>query len=242
MNSSANTDLPPPYDFTDEDQHSMEDESRPLPKGWVRDYDHANKHHFYVDTTTKPPRSIWVHPFEDEQFQREHPELFRPPSGAPPSGARGNAVAGPSNEQDGKPERKGFVQKLMDKAAEHAAKKEEERRRREQLQREAIQRYVMRRQQLQQGQQQHMYGQGPLYGPSNAYGLGHYPPPGVAYGGRRRGGGNMAVPLMGGLAGGMLLGSMLDGDGYYGDGYGGGFGDGVGDGDFGGDMGGGFDF
>ncbi|CAE6448842.1 unnamed protein product [Rhizoctonia solani] len=225
-------DLPPAYDFTDEDQHSMEDESRPLPKGWVRDYDHANKHHFYVDTTTSPPRSIWVHPLEDEQFQREHPELFRSPSGPPPSSSRGNAGAGPSN--DGKPEKKGFVQKLKDKAAEHAAKKEEERRRREQLQREAVQRYVMRRQQLQQGQQ-HTYGQGPLYGPPNAYGYGRYPPPGSVYGGRRRGGGNMAVPLMGGLAGGMLLGSMLDGDGYYGDGDGGGFGDG----DFGGDMGGG---
>ncbi|CAE6478161.1 unnamed protein product, partial [Rhizoctonia solani] len=137
MNSSANADLPPPYDFTDEDdQHSMEDESRPLPKGWVRDYDHANKHHFYVDTTANPLRSIWVHPFEDEQFQREHPELFRPASRSPPSSSsRGNASAGPSNEQDGKPEKKGFVQKLKEKAAEHAAKKEEERRRREQLQR-----------------------------------------------------------------------------------------------------------
>ncbi|CAE6414665.1 unnamed protein product [Rhizoctonia solani] len=237
MNSSANADLPPPYDFTDEDRHSMEDESRPLPKGWVRDYDHTNKHHFYVDTTANPPRSIWVHPFEDEQFQREHPELFKQPSRLPPSSPGGNAVAGPSNAQDGKPEKKGFVQKMKDMAAEHAAKKEEERKQREQLQREAIQSYVMRRQHLlQQGQQQQQraYGQGPLYGPPNTYGYGRYPPPGVAYGGRRRGGGNMAMPLMGGLAGGMLLGSMLDGDGYHGDDFGGG--------DFGGDMGGGFDF
>ena len=34
-------DAPPAYDFTDDDRHSMEDEARPLPKGWVRDYDHA---------------------------------------------------------------------------------------------------------------------------------------------------------------------------------------------------------
>ncbi|CCO27967.1 hypothetical protein BN14_01958 [Rhizoctonia solani AG-1 IB] len=232
-------DLPPPYDFTDDDQHSMEDESRPLPKGWVRDYDHANKHHFYVDTTANPPRSIWVHPFEDEQFQREHPELFKEPSRPPSSSPEGSAAAGPSDTHDGKPEKKGFVQKLKDMATEHAAKKEEDRRQREQLQREAVQRYVMRRQQLlqQRQQQQHTYGQGPLYGSANVYGHGRYPPPGVAYGGRRRGG-NMAFPLMGGLAGGMLLGSMLDGDGYYGDG---GFGGGMG-GDMGGDMGGGFDF
>ncbi|GAB1517769.1 hypothetical protein RhiTH_000819 [Rhizoctonia solani] len=190
----------------------------------------------WVDTKTNPPRSIWVHPFEDEQFQREHPELFKQ-SRPPPSRPGENAVAGPSNTEGGTPEKKGFIQKMKDKAAEHAAKKEEERKQREQLQREAVQRYVMRRQQLlqqgQQQQQQHTYGQGSLYGPPNTYGYGRYPPPGVAYGGRRRGG-NMALPLMGGLAGGMLLGSMLDGDGYYGDGFG--------DGDFGGDMGGGFDF
>ncbi|ELU44848.1 rhamnogalacturonase B [Rhizoctonia solani AG-1 IA] len=155
MNSSANADLPPPYDFTDDDRHSMEDESRPLPKGWVRDYDHAcvfpqslihhepyscvirrnrNKHHFYVDTKTNPPRSIWVHPFEDEQFQREHPELFKQ-SRPPPSRPGENAVAGPSNTEGGTPEKKGFIQKMKDKAAEHAAKKEEERKQREQLQR-----------------------------------------------------------------------------------------------------------
>jgi len=236
-------DAPPAYDFTDDDRHSMEDEARPLPKGWVRDYDHANKHHFYVDTNSKPPRSIWVHPFEDDQFQQEHPELFKAPAGPPPSAPAGGSTPGPSTARAATPEKKGFMQKLKEKGAEHAAKKEEDRKRREALQREAVQRYTMRRQQLiqqqqqQQAQQGGMYGRGPLYGPQHAYGHGQYPPPGMAYGGRRRGGGGMAMPLMGGLAGGMLLGSMMDGDGYGG-GYGGDYGGGGGD--FGGgDMGGG---
>ncbi|QRV85988.1 hypothetical protein RhiJN_14006 [Ceratobasidium sp. AG-Ba] len=235
MNPPTNGDPPPAYDFTDDDRHSMEDEARPLPKGWVRDYDHANKHHFYVDTQSNPPRSIWVHPFEDEQFQREHPELFKAPTGPPPSRTPGNASSGPSTAEESKPEKKGFIQKLKDKSTEHAARKEEERKRREAMQREAIQRYVMRREELlrqqqeQARQQQARYGQGPLYGPQNAYGHGRYPPPGMAYGGRRRGGGGMALPLMGGLAGGLLLGEMFDGDGY-----GGGYGDGGGFDDMGG--------
>ncbi|KAG8743591.1 hypothetical protein FRC10_011738 [Ceratobasidium sp. 414] len=214
MNPPKGGDLPPPYDFTEDDRHSMEDEARPLPKGWVRDYDHA-----YVNTQSDPPRSIWVHPFEDEQFQHEHPELFKPPAGPPPSVTPGNAVAGPSTTLETKPEKKGFIQKLKDKSAEHTARKEEERKRREAMQREAIQRYTMRRQEMlqqRQAQQQDRYGQSPLYGSQNVYGHSRYPPPGMAYGGRRQGGGGMALPLMGGLAGGLLLGEMFDDDGFGG--------------------------
>lgn len=29
---------------------------------------------FKVDTKATPPRSIWVHPYEDEQYLKEHPE------------------------------------------------------------------------------------------------------------------------------------------------------------------------
>lgn len=52
---------------------SMEDMLRPLPKGWIRQYDPSTHHNFFVDTLAKPPRSIWVHPFDDEQYQSEHP-------------------------------------------------------------------------------------------------------------------------------------------------------------------------
>ncbi|KAF2093376.1 hypothetical protein NA57DRAFT_69152 [Rhizodiscina lignyota] len=49
-------------------RRSMEDEQRPLPAGWVRSFDPETKHQFFVDTTCKPPRSIWHHPFDDEEY------------------------------------------------------------------------------------------------------------------------------------------------------------------------------
>lgn len=49
-------------------RRSMEDENRPLPAGWVRQYDAAEHHQFFVDTNVDPPRSIWHHPHDDEQY------------------------------------------------------------------------------------------------------------------------------------------------------------------------------
>lgn len=49
-------------------RRSMEDETRRLPKGWVRSYDPTSNHQYFVDTTKDPPRSIWVHPYDDEQY------------------------------------------------------------------------------------------------------------------------------------------------------------------------------
>jgi hypothetical protein len=49
-------------------RRSMEDEMRELPPGWVRSFDPQEGHQFFVDTRANPPRSIWVHPYDDEQF------------------------------------------------------------------------------------------------------------------------------------------------------------------------------
>jgi hypothetical protein len=46
----------------------MEDEHRPLPAGWVRQFDPIEQHQFFVDTNANPPRSTWVHPYDDEEF------------------------------------------------------------------------------------------------------------------------------------------------------------------------------
>lgn len=54
--------------LTVEARRSMEDMSRPLPKGWLRQFDQSHKHHFYVDTTKEPPRSIWHHPHDDQTY------------------------------------------------------------------------------------------------------------------------------------------------------------------------------
>lgn len=46
----------------------MEDEARPLPKGWVRTFDPESGHQFFVNITKDPPRSIWVHPYDDDEY------------------------------------------------------------------------------------------------------------------------------------------------------------------------------
>jgi len=46
-----------------------------LPDGWIQEFDPNNNHPFWVDTKADPPRSTWVHPYEDEQFLREHPDI-----------------------------------------------------------------------------------------------------------------------------------------------------------------------
>lgn len=55
-----------------------------------------------VDTNTEPPRSIWVHPYEDERFLREHPELrerlareLRTSDQPPPYTPRRHSFSGP---------------------------------------------------------------------------------------------------------------------------------------------------
>ena len=73
-------------------RRSMEDECRPLPKGWVRSFDPETGHQFFVDTTTEPPRSIWTHPYDDEGYlrtlsgeerERIEQESLRHPGGQP---------------------------------------------------------------------------------------------------------------------------------------------------------------
>jgi hypothetical protein len=49
-------------------RRSMEDELRPLPDGWVRQFDQKAGHQFFVDTKASPPRSIWQHPYDDDEY------------------------------------------------------------------------------------------------------------------------------------------------------------------------------
>ncbi|KAF2661817.1 hypothetical protein K491DRAFT_387581 [Lophiostoma macrostomum CBS 122681] len=66
-------------------RRSMEDEQRELPPGWIRQFDSQEGHQFFVDTTKEPPRSIWVHPYDDPTFlstlspeeRKKHSRLHR---------------------------------------------------------------------------------------------------------------------------------------------------------------------
>ncbi|KAK3681290.1 hypothetical protein B0T22DRAFT_445501 [Podospora appendiculata] len=79
--TSTNTALPPqPHRTASIPLHarrSMEDELRALPEGWVRTFDPASKHQFFVDTFSDPSRSIWHHPYDDEIYMSTLPPAQR---------------------------------------------------------------------------------------------------------------------------------------------------------------------
>ncbi|KAG9011128.1 hypothetical protein FRB90_007471, partial [Tulasnella sp. 427] len=52
-----------------------EDDHRPLPAGWIRQWDGANQAYFYVDTTINPPLSVWEHPSHPVEAQGPEPTL-----------------------------------------------------------------------------------------------------------------------------------------------------------------------
>ncbi|CDR98991.1 uncharacterized protein SPSC_00683 [Sporisorium scitamineum] len=235
---------------------SMEDMLRPLPKGWIRQYDPSTHHNFFVDTLANPPRSIWVHPFDDEQYQREQPDEVRKERErierehlvhadtddedghhhhSSSSKHHQSAAAGSSDQPKGM---KKFGRSLKDKLTNTTHAEREAKR---QAQREAEQRAYQQHQAIRQalmtatrtGQPQlvgrdkqgrEIFAQPPPpgaygYGATLGYGpyqtldgpYGAYGPYGRPMGpySRPYGGMGMGMPVLGGLAGGMLLGGLL---------------------------------
>ncbi|KAF9015518.1 hypothetical protein BDQ17DRAFT_1404118 [Cyathus striatus] len=213
------------------------DKNLRLPYGWIEQVDPQTHHVFYVDTKAVPPRSIWVHPYEDDQFLREHPDLrdklksrtqasnstLEPPPAYSRRHSYGGKASAPQAEVAAgtlapgtPPKKRGFFDKMKDKAI---ASLEEKQRRHQAMQLEQQRMYPTSQQMYQQQYSAPQYA---------------YPQRGVM--GRRSGfgGGGMALPILGGLAGGMLLGDIMDGGLIDGGGD-------FGGGDFGGgDFGGGF--
>lgn len=133
----------------------MEDLQRPLPEGWVRQYDPKENHQFFVNTKEDPPKSYWEHPLdipevvkslsteererlqEEENRLRKHAdhsaehseeEHYPPELPARPAGSK--APAAPAGQK------KSFGEKLKDKVTgtthdervrDRAARAEEER-------------------------------------------------------------------------------------------------------------------
>ncbi|KAF7436666.1 hypothetical protein PC9H_003499 [Pleurotus ostreatus] len=240
---------------------------QPLPEGWKKEYDPSTQRHFYVDTKATPPRSIWVHPHEDEQYLKEHPEkrdTLKPP---PPyeeesrrhswngNASSSQAAASGSKTKDNDRGTFGkFKDKLIGTKEEREAKRKEQEKlaaeRRKQRQQLMAERNRLEQEYLAERmrQQRAMYNSFPprgyqtVYtspGPFTQQPFG-YPQRRRGFGGGGFGGGGIGLPLVGGLAGGLLLGELFDNDhGDFGGGgdYGGGGFDGGG-----GDFGGGSDF
>jgi len=224
---------------------------RPLPYGWISQVDQNSGHKFYVDTKATPPRSIWVHPLEDEQYLREHPEAREkarlaaddnqpqysapttPPVGSPAtSSSQRTGYAAPAGS---KPEKRGLFSKLKDATVGTKEEREQEKRHKAEQKRQMLELRERRHQEMlaqqaamyqQQQQQQEMYArQNPQYQQQFAPQYGYAPQQTQRSG---FGGGGMAMPLLGGLAGGLLLGDVLGGgfDGGDGGGFDGGDGGG----------------
>lgn len=170
-----------------------------------------------VDTRANPPRSIWVHPYEDEQFLCEHPEVRAKKetfSGSdldapPPYDAATARHASGSGEKSGLPDavseagphtepKRGVLGRLKDKAIGTKEEREEHRRiRAEQTARaeEEARRTRMRQLEEREAYMREHGGYAP-YHPSYP-GYPSAPP--------------TAALLLGGLAGGLLLGDIFSG-------------------------------
>ncbi|KAG8855675.1 hypothetical protein FRB96_006719 [Tulasnella sp. 330] len=74
-----------------DDDDELDQRERPLPDGWIRQFDSNHSQYFYVDTRANPTRSIWVHPLDDPQWQQERTQRFTPPSHPPPRTSPSNS-------------------------------------------------------------------------------------------------------------------------------------------------------
>ncbi|GAA6063391.1 hypothetical protein JCM10212_002962 [Sporobolomyces blumeae] len=178
---------------------SMEDSFRELPEGWRREFDPNSQHFFFVDTKATPPRSIWVHPFDDPDYLKAHPEhreasrLYQPPEGAPPTnhssahepaklqqdkvdhaathgGAAASSTSNDHHHGDKKKDDRTLGRKLKDKMTGTTHEQRvAQRRKQKEEELKAYQAYLMRRQQIMQAQREGRYQ--PVYAaPATPYG------------------------------------------------------------------------
>ncbi|KIK93996.1 hypothetical protein PAXRUDRAFT_828434 [Paxillus rubicundulus Ve08.2h10] len=212
----------------------------PLPSGWIRQYDPNQMHHYWVDTKAIPPRTIWTHPHEDGQFLDEHPEvkakvdslsgsnLTEPPPYDPGSWGGGESSSSDfhdhhhttSSDSDhtgdsSTDKKRGLFGRLKDKAI--GTKEEREEHKRTKAEEAARMEEQMRQERMRNLEERAAYMQlhggyapyHPSYGGYSRHSpVNIYTPPGGAP--RSRVGGGSGL-LLGGLAGGLLLGDMLSG-------------------------------
>lgn len=135
----------------------MEDETRPLPEGWVRTFDRDSGHQFFVDTTKEPPRSIWTHPYDDEQYlsslsQADRQRIEQEPTMFHRHPSQADIIAEHTDEDDDRdhhdalpprPEKLSLGRKLKNKMTGTThEQREKERQKRAQAEKEAYQRHM----------------------------------------------------------------------------------------------------
>ncbi|KIW99237.1 uncharacterized protein Z519_00900 [Cladophialophora bantiana CBS 173.52] len=112
-------------------RRSMEDLQRPLPEGWVRQYDPKENHQFFVNTNVDPPKSYWEHPLdipevlkslsseERERLQEEEDRMRKQAAHTPDHSEDEHfppeLPARPSSSQQAAAQKKSFGEKLKDK-------------------------------------------------------------------------------------------------------------------------------
>ncbi|KAH7885909.1 hypothetical protein F5I97DRAFT_1808469 [Phlebopus sp. FC_14] len=189
----------------------------PLPDGWINAYDQTHQQLIWVDTKTTPPRVIWTHPYEDEQFLEEHPDVkARPGKLSPPpsyvatiqrrhslSGGEASSLRA-TKSHPCKAQQRGVFGKLKDRAI--GTKEEREGHRRARAERQAQHEEEKRQERLRDLQIRAAYMR--LHG--------GYAPYHSSYAGSS--GGRTALgasTLVAGLAGGLILGDLLSSSSIY---------------------------
>lgn len=219
----------------------MEDLQRPLPEGWVRQFDANENHSFYVHTTVDPPKSYWEHPLdvpevvkslsseERERLQEEESRLKKEiPHSAEHSEDESHFPALPPRPNNAQgPTKKSLGEKLKDKVTGKTHdERVRDRAKREQEERQYYEAHMKLRQAMRQAE---ITGQ-PQFFAKDKDGKDIYiePPQGAGYGYGGYGSGGYGVnPYQSAPYGGPNGRYIRPGYPYnrpYGGGYGGGFG------------------
>jgi len=67
-----------PSEGNQQQERDIENEDRPLPPGWVPQFNAQYDRFFFVDTFAKPPKSIWTHPLDDQDWLSTVPHGMDP--------------------------------------------------------------------------------------------------------------------------------------------------------------------
>ncbi|KAG8792322.1 hypothetical protein FRC16_011460 [Serendipita sp. 398] len=79
-------------------QQPRNPDTRPLPDGWVTQYDPNYQAWFYINTREQPPRASWVHPLGAPVSPQPQQQQFSPPSGGSGGYAQPNREGGSAND------------------------------------------------------------------------------------------------------------------------------------------------